>query len=79
MQLCEPNNVVQSSLSKPYIEDPIDHQPVYHMESFSSSDCIKGKSDYDLEDQSPSKQQCECKCTCLHMLKIIKEACIILF
>ena len=63
MQLRDPI-VVQSSLSSiVYMEDPIDHEPVYHFETFNAKGGIKRKGDDNLEDETPSKKQCEYKCT----------------
>ena len=60
MELSEPI-IVQSPLSNiKYMEDPIEHEPMYHMETYSSSG-IKRKGDHNLEDETPSKKQCEFK------------------
>ena len=40
------------------MEDSIEHEPMYHMETYSSSG-IKRKGDHNLEDETPSKKQCE--------------------
>ena len=62
MELCEPI-IVQSPLSNiKYMEDPIEHELMYHMETYSNSG-IKRKGDHNLEDETPSKKQCEYKCT----------------
>ena len=59
IELCEPI-VMQSSFSN--IKDPIEHEPVYHMETFyTSSSGLKRKGDHNLEDEKPSKKQCEYK------------------
>ena len=62
MELCEPI-VMQSSLSNiKYMEDLIEHEPVYHMETFyTSSSGLKRKGDHNLEDETPSKKQCKYK------------------
>ena len=64
MELCEPI-VMQSSLSNiKYMENPIEHEPVYHMETFHArSSGIKRKGDYNLEYETPSKKQREYKHT----------------
>ena len=59
MELSEPI-IVQSPLSNRYMEDPIEHELMYHMETYSSSG-IKRKGDHNLEDETPSKKQCEYK------------------
>ena len=60
MEFCEPI-VVQSSLSNiKCMEDPIEHEPMYIMETYASSG-VKRKSDHNLEDETPSKKQCEYK------------------
>ena len=60
MELSEPI-VVQSPISNiKYMEDPIEHEQMYHMETYSSSG-IKRKGDHNLEDETPSKKQCEYK------------------
>ena len=60
MEFCEPI-VVQSSLSNiKYMEDPIEHEPMYHMETYASSG-VKRKGDHNLEDETPSKKLCEYK------------------
>ena len=60
MELSEPI-VVQSSISNiKYMEDPIEHEPMYHMGTYSSSG-IKRKGDHNLEDETLSKKQCEFK------------------
>ena len=40
-------------------EEPTQHVPIYYMERFSTSSGIKRKSDYNLEDEIPSKKLCE--------------------
>ena len=63
MELCEPI-VMQSSLSNiRYMEDPIEHEPMYHMETFYARPGVKRKGDDNLEYETPSKKQCEYKYT----------------
>ena len=60
MELSEPI-VVQSSISNiKYMEDPIEHELMYHMETYASSG-VKRKSDHNLDNETPSKKQCEYK------------------
>ena len=61
MEFCEPI-IFQSSISNiKYMEDPIEHEPMYHMETYGSSSGLKRKGDHNLEDETPSKKQCEYK------------------
>ena len=61
MELCEPI-VMQSPLSNiKYMEDPIEHEPVDHRETFYARSGIKRKGDHNLEFETPSKKQCEYK------------------
>ena len=61
MQLHEPI-VMQSPLSNiRYMEDPIEHEPMYHMETFYARPSVKRKGDHNLEYETPSKKQCEYK------------------
>ena len=50
---------MEQSLHHKLMEEPTQHVPMYHMERFSTSDGIKRKSDYNLEDETPSKKLCE--------------------
>ena len=62
MELCEPIGL-QSPLSNiRYMEDPIEHELMYHMETYGISG-VKRKGDHNLEDETPSKKQCEYKYT----------------
>ena len=61
MELREPI-VMQSSLSKiKYMEDPIEHEPVHHMDTFYARCGVKQKGDHYLEEETPSKKQREYK------------------
>ena len=50
---------MEQSLHLQLVEEPTQHVPMYDIESFSISGGIKRKSDYNLEDETPSKKLCE--------------------
>ena len=61
MESCESIVMQSSSSSIKYMEDPIEHEPVYHMETFYASSGVKRKGDHNLEDETPPKRQREYK------------------
>ena len=50
---------IYQSLPYKIKEEPTQHVPMYYMERCSTSCGIKRKSDYNLEDEIPSKKLCE--------------------
>ena len=50
---------MEYSLEHKLMEESTQHVPMYHMERFSISGGIKRKSDYNLEDETPSKKLCQ--------------------
>ena len=56
---CKHVDFMQQLLPYKIKEEPTQHAPMYSMESFNTSRGIKRKSDYNLEDEIPSKKLCE--------------------